>query len=84
MKAQGKERSPQGAARARQPSAQVGGDTGKTVVAAGDQPSWPRSQQENSSTNGGSEKTKEEQGRGTNRTGKAMGIWEGPQLHEPK
>lgn len=47
-----------------------------------DQPSWPRSQQENSSKNRGSEKTKEEKrSREESQTrgrGKAMEIWEGP------
>lgn len=37
----------------------VGNDSGEAVVAGGDQPSWPRTQQKNDSNNWDSEKTKE-------------------------
>ena len=82
MKAKGREGSPQGAGRTWQPSAGVGNDAGKMVGGWGDQPSWPRTQQENSSKNCGAEKTKEEkrsrEESQTRRRGKAMEIWEGP------
>lgn len=59
MKTKRREGSAQGAGRTWQPSAGVGNDSGEAMVAGGDQPSWPRTQQENSSNNWGSEKTKE-------------------------
>lgn len=84
VKAEGREGWLQGASRTWQLLAQVGDDTRKMVVAAGDQPSWPRSQQENSSTNWGSEKTKEKRNREESQTGEEAKQWRSGRDHSYK